>query len=99
MEKSNNVAGVGLGAMREKYWSELTDSEKIERTRSQVKTLQWKVEDLENAMYILRKTFIEHSHLEGKVVKNVHEIESHFSPRGASLGRIGDGKGADEVYF
>ena len=50
---------------REKYWVELTDSEKIERMRGEVKNWQRKCDRLERAL----SGFIQHQHgPDGKVL-------------------------------
>lgn len=85
-------------ASREKYWSEITHEEKTERTRNQIKMLQNRIDDLENALQIIRKTFLNHSHSDNNIVQKVNEFESHYgnTPHGR-IGRLN--ANMDEIYF
>lgn len=61
---------------REKYWEELTDSEKIERMRAIMKQkvyLENQLNELQNQVRQLRQVIVFHSHLDGKVVEPVSE--------------------------
>ena len=51
-------------ANREKYWEELSDSEKIERTRQEVKKLQKTVDRMFSIIYNLRN----HSHNDKQIL-------------------------------
>lgn len=56
---------------REKYWSELNDSEKVERMRQiikQKKYMEEKVHQLESMVLSLRNELREHNHCGDKVV-------------------------------
>lgn len=93
---NQGLVGASLGgAMREKYWSEITSDEKVERMRNQVKMLQDKVSGLEEALYIIRKTFLNHAHTENKIVQYIQDFESHLDKPWGSIGRY-DG---NETYF
>ncbi len=49
---------------REKYWEELSDSEKIERTRIEVKKLQKTIDRMSSIIYNLRN----HSHNDKQIL-------------------------------
>jgi hypothetical protein len=77
--------------MREKYWSELDDQEKIERLRSEVKTLKSQLETLHD----LKDMFDVHSH---RQPDGQAQVPAHRSYRSRAMGgfqKLGD----DEVYF
>lgn len=97
MEAINNSAK-GLGqAMREKYWSELNDTEKIERTRQQVINLMERFQRLEARINGLESNFRTHDHLNGKVVNDQNFIGGS-SERGLTIGsRLNSN--SNEVYF
>lgn len=66
MNAKNQAQGLGgQMAAREKYWSELTDSEKIERLREYAQ----RVEYLTGRVNQLEVLFDNHEHLNGKIVK------------------------------
>ncbi len=72
---------------REKYWSELSLEEKVERMRSIVKRLQRTVNDLGMDIRMLNN----HDHLDGEIV--VKQKSLHSSPNECS------GTNDNEVYF
>lgn len=55
-------------AMREKYWSELTDTEKVERMRIAFRELPQLIDALSGQIDSLRTRFEEHDHNNGKVL-------------------------------
>ena len=80
-----------LEACREKYWSEITQKEKIERTRKAVKRLMNEIHNLGMGMERLKK----HSHnLEGEAIV-VEKIKSYYGGEEDSMPRKED----DNVYF
>ena len=86
---SENMQGI-LGCSREKYWSEVTIEEKIERTRREVKSLQSQIN------FVSRKVdqLLEHFHAEGKIIIPLNRYDDN--PKEESRSR---GIGKDEVYF
>ena len=76
---------------REKYWSELSIEEKIERTRNQVKSLQSQIGHLDQKIDQL----LEHAHFDGKIVITLDRY-GHGGDK--EEGRI-RGSGKDDVYF
>jgi len=75
---------------REKYWSELDDSEKIDRMREIVKQKERAISSIREQLWDLKS----HLHVEGKIVV---PIEGRDQPRGYSP-RIKPGK-EDDVHF
>lgn len=73
---------------REKYWSELNDSEKIERMRNQVKSLQEEAKRLRELIFKL----LVHKHLDGEIVIPVDSGKSGVD----QVRRTWD---PDKVYF
>lgn len=57
-----------LGASREKFYSELTQEEKMERARQMIKNLARQVAELQSSIHHLRRGFLKHSHSENGVV-------------------------------
>lgn len=88
----------GLRAYREKHWSELTDPEKIERMRSQVKYMNGTIRQIQDAVDRLTSVFLQHQHwANGEVLVRAAESESSVTRR---YGLIPDGKDeGDDVYF
>ena len=88
----------GLRTYRAKHWSELTDPEKIERMRSQVKYMNGTIRQIQDAVDRLTSVFPQHQHgPNGEIL--VRAAES-----GCSVARryelIPDGKDeGDDVYF
>ena len=74
---------------REKHWSEIDDTEKIERMRTVVKTQGEALANIRNQLWDLQ----EHSHAEGKLVISLNSqqriTERAFTPLGKK----------DDVYF
>ena len=85
---------------REKYWSELTPDEKIERMREQVKIEQARVRTMIQTLTDLRNNFVLHSHHDGKILLLLNYGPQSFSP---GLEFYGDGsvssKDSGKVYF
>ena len=79
-----------LKSSREKYWSELSDSEKAERMRGQVKNLLRTIREIESSI----RNFSEHNHLNNEIVM---PIRSRHGYGEAEQMRRGPGK--DDVYF
>jgi hypothetical protein len=81
---------LGKTPMREKYWSEIDESEKVERIRREVKTLIMRVDRLMNKMERIES----HSHLDGELVVPLRSniIESERPNRS-------HGPNTDDVYF
>ncbi len=76
--------------MREKYWSEINDTEKIERLRKEIKYLKNRISDISSQSYKLEQH--EHNAL-GKIVV---PINSGGSPTGMVTPI---GKNKDDVYI
>jgi hypothetical protein len=77
---------------REKYWSELTTDEKVERMRNEVKDLIRLVVQLD---YRLRLLF-RHSHSEGRITAPIDEIRAEVI---GSMGGEVEPSMNDDVYF
>lgn len=96
--KTSGTVGSGLSAMgmisREKYWSELTTEEKVERSRLQVQKLQDKIGQLETKLSNLNNKFCNHDHINGKVVI-AHNTEQYT----AGEQRLNNRNKPDEVFF
>jgi conjugal transfer/entry exclusion protein len=75
---------------REKYWSELTTEERVERMREQVKNLQREIRSLGN----LIQNLSEHNHLNNEIVM---PLRSRRGLEKTEQTRRGPGK--DDVYF
>jgi hypothetical protein len=104
--------GMGLGKLidgptREKYWSEITDAEKVERMRGVVKRLERRNEELHDLLRKVLPLVTGHAHgADGKPVMNADHVLRADEPLGYYNGpkigygvRLGDGNGPDEVYF
>jgi hypothetical protein len=74
----------------EKYWSELTTEEKVERMRNEVRSLQTQVKCYGKMIDL----FFHHLHQDGKITI---PIERHNG--GESEERMRRGLGKDDVYF
>ncbi len=94
MEKSNGLGSV-IDISREKFWSELNDSEKIERLRSELKRAIRMANDALSEAYSAKRVAKEHAHLDGKVVVSAHDADRDTLSTG---GRFMD-KGGNEVYI
>ena len=84
------------GVQRPKSWKELTDTEKIERCREEIKNTQERLRrDLGKAENIIR-ALLEHKHLpSGEVVKTINRYDySGDSENAKCMGSI-----TGEVYF
>ena len=79
-----------LKTSREKYWSELTTEEKVERMRNEVQSLQTQI--ARHGKMI--NHFFNHLHQDGKITI---PIERHDGKE--SEGRIRRGLNKDDVYF
>jgi len=67
MNKQQDKAVCG----REKYWNELSDSEKIERLREQVRNLRVAIIKISNTVYKLKK----HSHNDKQILIPMNSID------------------------
>jgi len=77
-------------ATRQRYWSELTDSEKIERMRQHVKILENQI----GGIHAVHQGLLRHQHnISGQMVTL---FEPHRGTVGEALGRR---ENPDEVYF
>lgn len=88
------------GAMREKYWNELTSDEKVERMRGQLKVTMRQLEEMTERLYATESLLKRHEHMNGKVVQEADRGYEKVS----SLGRLGSltpfGRdNPDAVYF
>jgi len=83
---------------QEKSWSELTDSEKIERMREIVKSLaNYTIPRIQRQTIKLERDFYNHSHNEkGEIVTKVERYDSENSELGGILARNSN---PGEVYF
>ena len=82
---------------REKYWSELNDSERLERTRSEVNRLRSRVSDLTELFYKLSTNFTHHAHNGEKVMVSVSDPQNPCVPPSVQY-RIQRPE-EEEVYF
>lgn len=76
-------------ACREKYWSELTDAEKIERCRQVIHGLQNEVRFLSSRL----ETLEDHAHIDGKIYTRRQGYG--FAAEGPRIKNPKD----DEVFF
>ncbi len=63
----------GTGSIAGKYvppkvWGEINDSERIERMRDIIKTMQRTINNLSNQNYKLKEDFAKHDHMNGGMV-------------------------------
>lgn len=93
----NNVIGNTTGAFREKYWGELKDDEKTERTRLYVKRLEDKVSVLEQELHQLKTFFLYHAHLDGRLVQN--EVSDLMRKNFSAHSRISLSNDPEKVVF
>lgn len=100
---TNAPSGLVSGfAKKEKYWAELTDSEKIERMREIIKQNDYrlnKIYQLENKISKLRTLLISHSHSELGVVSKIEQYDNLDSPNCVTGGGIASSLPPTEVYF
>jgi len=75
---------------QQKYWSELSESEKIERMREQIKNLQQSIRGLENSI----RNLSEHNHLNNEIVMPIRS--RHGYGEGEQMRK---GPGKDDIYF
>ncbi len=67
--KEEIIQGPGIGqAQREKYWDELTDSEKIERMRGIIKSQRHMIDAFAEQAHKLDTVFYGHFHAEKEIV-------------------------------
>ncbi len=84
---------------REKYWSELTPDQRIERLRSIVRRQESKITEQGNQLHRLSQLFDNHGHIADQVVVGVVESRPHLS------GNLGGGRvesrgpAPDDVYI
>jgi hypothetical protein len=93
----------GQGLCREKYWSEITDAERIERMRAILKHTERRCEELHDALYRAMAVITTHQHgCDGKPMVSADSVLNLNNPIGygtPSPRRLGDGNTPDEVYF
>lgn len=99
-ENTNKLGSVVSGAMREKYWGEITEADKLERMRQVIKQIARRVEETSLEQYHLKNSFLEHKHLDGEIVSRIgsNDLRGDTNDVNARLRRISDGEG-DNVYF
>lgn len=79
-------------ASREKYWSELTDMEKIERLRKEIKFLK----SLNGSLIGDNRKLLQHKHLpNGDICVEIRNSDGYLL--GESLSPLGENK--DDVYI
>lgn len=83
---------------REKYWSELTSYEKIERMRTQVKYRDYLIDDMQKKLNKLEQFFYKHQHCERTAKVLVEPNQYEHITGGGLLGAKYD-SGSQEVYF
>ena len=79
-----------------KMWKDLTTEEKLERVREQVKHLEYRCSACSQTTESLKNDFQNHSHSEGKVVKDVKTYSSSF---GSAKLSNPEAEAKGEVYF
>jgi hypothetical protein len=87
------------GCCREKYWKELSDTEKIERLRTVLKRKESSIEALDKIVGNLIRLFEEHIHLDGKRVMpiNSRNLSGICDREKSYVSKDQEAKG--EVYF
>jgi len=89
------------GPAREKYWSELTDSAKIERMREIVKTQKRKMDELRTSIDALLKHG--HNNQTGKMTlpfpEYIGDPYSEWVPRTTVVAAAREAISKDDVYF
>lgn len=86
-----------MSASREKYWSELTSDEKIERLRRELKKTVGRNSELSAEVAVLKTIFNQHSHDKfDRVLVPQDMVKSNYG--GKDFGRLTD-KTGDEVYL
>lgn len=78
-----------LRTCREKYWSELTEAEKVERMRSEVKRMSYAVMRLNRAV----DNLLNHTHVGEMVYMPLRERYGDVEAESPSI------RNKDEVYF
>ena len=98
--------GFSALASRQKYWSELSSDEKIERMRREVKELQSQIASLTGILLEFGSDFRNHTHVNDRIVKPIDSltINSEISLRGFNVPHLRSDfpknpKNPDEVYF
>lgn len=83
-----------------KDWSEITDSEKIERMRIIIKSLQKYQQMYGESIHQLRTKLSKHQHIDGKVVeiKNIEEYDVQSTALGILGGSI-ISSNSDNLFF
>ena len=97
----NNVTTSGTSQVGQyappKMWKDLTVEEKVERIREQMKQDQYIRNNVGSQVQDLKNDFRNHSHSEGKVVKDVKTYNSELSGMAKLSNPEAEAKG--EVYF
>lgn len=83
---------------RDKYWKELTDAEKLERSRIIIKNLETELYELKHTVNKLVRRFQIHNHFNGKIVIE-DQTESYYEYDGPTKRNYRIGDTADEFYF
>jgi hypothetical protein len=98
MNMGSVTSGLIGGCCREKYWKELSDTEKIERLRTILKRKESSISALESMFYKLTRLFEEHIHHDGKLVMPIRARNlSGGECDKAYISKEQEAKG--EVYF
>lgn len=85
---------------REKYWSELTETERVERLRQVIKTMQYTIEYVQSENIKLRNHFYKHFHnADGKLMGPINEYDGSTLSNSCGLARIGGSSNPDETYI
>lgn len=92
-------SGAEQCALRQKYWSELKEHERIDRTREYVKRLESRLEMAEAFI----RTLMEHKHdaaggLVGPVDPYRHMPKSIYAEKSAYAAKE-DARNSDDIYF
>ena len=71
--KTMKYENMDKGPVREKYWKELTDQEKIERLRFTIKQQQGFINDMARHL----EQLVNHDHLNNKIVFRIKELNEY----------------------
>lgn len=97
---TNSANYVNSMPSREKYWSEITSDEKIERMRTKIKYKDYLIEDMQKKLNRLEEFFYKHQHSDrtGKILVEPNQYD--YLPS-SSLGSplVNPYSKPDEVFF
>jgi hypothetical protein len=86
---------------REKYWSELTSDERVERLRQVIKSLQYRHDYTNEDMIKMQNHFYKHQHdAKGALIAPLTQYDGGLG--GSLMGQVGvptKGGNPNEVYF